>query len=208
MSPRITKRRLFGIDRSGPSPVQTRSDQPLNPWTIPNAIGFARLVAIPVFLILALSSSDGHSALATILFAVIGWADYLDGFAARLTGQYSRLGALLDPIIDRLLVVSGMVVCWDFSLLPRWAIALVVVRELFMLGLSRYGLSRGVEITINWAGRIGVAPTMGAPFFAMASVHWLALIMLYVGLALALLASALYVRSGVQQARKLADGGA
>ena len=208
MSPRITKRRLFGIDRSGPSPVQTHSDQPLNPWTIPNAIGFARLAGIPLFLVLALSSPDGHSTLATILFAVIGWADYLDGFAARLTGQYSRLGALLDPIIDRLLVVSGMVVCWNFSLLPRWAIALVVVRELFMLGLSRYGLSRGVEISINWAGRIGVAPTMGAPFFAMAGVHWLALILLYVGLALALLASVLYVRSGVQQARKLAENGA
>jgi CDP-diacylglycerol--glycerol-3-phosphate 3-phosphatidyltransferase len=208
MSPRITKRRLFGIDRSGPAPSQTRSDQPLRPWTIPNAIGFARLAGIPVFLILALSSGDGHSTVATILFAAIGWGDYLDGFAARLTGQYSRLGALLDPIIDRLLVVSGMVVCWDFSLLPRWAIALVVARELFMLGLSRYGLSRGVDITINWAGRIGVAPTMGAPFFAMAGVHWLALIMLYVGLALALLASALYVRSGVRQARKLAENGA
>jgi cardiolipin synthase len=207
VSPRITKRRLFGIDRSGPAPVQTRSDQPLNPWTIPNAIGFARLAAIPLFLILALSSPDGHSTVATVLFAVIGWADYLDGFAARLTGQYSRLGALLDPIIDRLLVVSGMAVCWDFSLLPRWAIALVVAREVFMLGLSRYGLSRGVEITINWAGRIGVAPTMGAPFFAMASVHWLALIMLYVGLALALLASGLYVRSGVRQARKLVENG-
>jgi cardiolipin synthase (CMP-forming) len=208
MSPRITKRRLFGIDRSGPAPSQTRSDQPLRPWTIPNAIGFARLAGIPVFLILALSSGDGHSTVATILFAAIGWGDYLDGFAARLTGQYSRLGALLDPIIDRLLVVSGMVVCWDFSLLPRWAIALVVARELSMLGLSRYGLSRGVDITINWAGRIGVAPTMGAPFFAMAGVHWLALIMLYVGLALALLASALYVRSGVRQARKLAENGA
>jgi cardiolipin synthase len=208
VSPRITKRRLFGIDRSGPAPAQTRSDQPLHPWTIPNAIGFARLAGIPVFLILALSSGDGHSTAATILFAAIGWADYLDGFAARLTGQYSRLGALLDPIIDRLLVVSGMVVCWDFSLLPRWAIALVVARELFMLVLSRYGLSRGVEITINWPGRVGVAPTMGAPFFAMAGVHWLALIMLYVGLALALLASALYIRSGVQQARKLAENGA
>jgi cardiolipin synthase len=208
VSPRITKRRLFGIDRSGPAPVQTRSDQPLHPWTVPNAIGFARLAGIPVFLILALSSGDGHSTAATVLFAVIGWADYLDGFAARLTGQYSRFGALLDPIIDRLLVVSGMLVCWHFSLLPRWAIALVVAREVFMLGLSRYGLSRGVEIKINWAGRIGVAPTMGAPFFAMAGVHWLALILLYVGLALALLASALYVRSGVQQARKLAEGGA
>jgi cardiolipin synthase len=207
VSPRITKRRLFGIDRSGPAPVQTRSDQPLHPWTVPNAIGFARLAGIPVFLILALSSGDGHSTAATVLFAVIGWADYLDGFAARLTGQYSRFGALLDPIIDRLLVVSGMLVCWHFSLLPRWAIALVVAREVFMLGLSRYGLSRGVEIKINWAGRIGVAPTMGAPFFAMAGVHWLALILLYVGLALALLASVLYVRSGVQQARKLAEGG-
>ena len=81
-----------------------------------------------------------------MLFAVIGWADYLDGFAARLTGQYSRLGALLDPIVDRLLVVSGMVVCWHFDLLPRWAIALVVARELFMLVLSRYGLRRGVEL--------------------------------------------------------------
>jgi cardiolipin synthase len=208
VSPRITKRRLFGIDRSGPNPVQTRSDQPLHPWTIPNAIGFARLAGIPVFLILALSSDDGQSTVATILFAVIGWADYLDGFAARLTGQYSRLGALLDPIIDRLLVVSGMVVCWHFSLLPRWAIALVVAREVLMLVLSRYALARGLEITINWAGRVGVAPTMGAPFFAMAGVHWLALILLYVGLALALLATAMYVRSGVQQARKLAENSA
>jgi cardiolipin synthase len=203
MSPRTTKRRLFGIDRSGPIPRQTLSDQPLHPWTIPNAIGFARLAGIPVFLVVALASRNGHSAAAAILFGVIGWADYLDGFAARLTGQYSRLGALLDPVIDRLLVVSGMVVAWDFSLLPRWAIAIVVARELFMLGLSRYGLSRGVQVKINWPGRIGVAPTMGAPFFAMASVHWLALAMLYVGLVLALLASVLYVRSGIREKRKL-----
>ena len=60
MSPRITKRRLFGIDRSGPPPSQTRSSQPLNPWTIPNAIGYLRLLGIPVFLVLALSSPDGH----------------------------------------------------------------------------------------------------------------------------------------------------
>jgi cardiolipin synthase len=196
-----TKRRLFGIDRSGPPPAETLSDQPLNPWTIPNAIGFLRLAGIPVFLAVALSSDDGVDALSALLFAIIGWADYLDGFAARLTGQYSRLGALLDPIVDRLLVISGMVVCWHFVLLPRWAIALVVARELFMLAISRYGLSRGIEIKINWPGRLGVAPTMGAPFFAMAGVHSLALIMLYAGLALALLATALYIRDGLEQAR-------
>ncbi len=203
LSPPSSKRRLFGIDRSGPPPAATRSDQPLRPWTIPNAIGFVRLALIPVFLVVALSSSDGQDTLAVVLFAVIGFSDYLDGFTARLTGQYSRLGTLLDPIVDRLLVVSGMVVAFHFSLLPRWAIIVVVARELFMLGLSRYGLRRGLEIRINWPGRIGVAPTMGAPFFAMAGVHWLALIMLYSGMTLSLVATFLYVRDGRRAAREL-----
>lgn len=196
---RLTKKRLFGVDRSGPNPEQTRSDQPLRPLTIPNLIGYLRLALIPVFLIVGFSSHNGRSALAAILFAVIGWADYLDGFTARLTGQFSRLGALLDPIIDRLLVIAGMAVAWDFRLLPRWAIALVVVRELLMLILSRYSLRRGREIKISWLGRLGVAPTMAAPFFAMAGVHWLALAMLYIGLVLAWMASALYVRDGLKE---------
>jgi cardiolipin synthase len=198
-----TKRRLFGIDRSGPPPRQTQSGEPLNPWTIPNAIGYVRLALIPAFVVVDLSSNGGKDALAAVIFAVIGWADYLDGFTARLTGQYSRMGALLDPIVDRLLVIAGMTVCWRWSLLPRWAIAIVIARELFMLGLSRYGLRRGIELKINWPGRLGVAPTMGAPFFAIADVHWLALVMLYVGMALALTATAVYVRSGMAQARAL-----
>ena len=80
----------------------------MNPWTLPNVIGLVRLALIPVFLIVALSSGDGVDLLAAIIFAVIGWSDYLDGIAARVTGQYSRLGALLDPVVDRLLVLSGV----------------------------------------------------------------------------------------------------
>ena len=199
---RQSKRRLLGIDRSGPPPAATLSGHPLNPWTVPNAIGFARLAGIPVFLVLQLSSPNGHDTVAIVLFAVIGWADYLDGFAARLTGQYSRLGALLDPVIDRLLVISGMAVCWHFELLPRWAIVVVIAREALMLALSRYAMRRGLELEINWPGRLAVAPIMGAPFFAMIGVHWLALVLLYVGMALALSASALYVWRGAQQIRR------
>jgi cardiolipin synthase (CMP-forming) len=207
VGPKISKRRLSGMDRSGPAPDATLSGHPLNPWTIPNAIDFIRLAAIPVFLVIALSSDDGQDALAVVLFGVIGWSDYLDGFAARVTGQYSRLGALLDPLVDRLLIVSGMVVCWHFSLLPRWAIAIVVAREVFMLVASRYALTHDIELQINWAGRIGVAPIAAAPFFAMAGVHWLALIMLYVGMAFGLIATVLYVRRGAQvmRARRAAE---
>jgi cardiolipin synthase (CMP-forming) len=200
VAPKISKRRLLGIDRSGPPPEATLSGHALNPWTIPNVIGYIRLAGIPVFLAVALSSRHGRDALAVVLFAVIGWADYLDGLAARLTGQYSRLGALLDPIVDRLLVISGVAVAWRFELLPRWAIAVVIGRELFMLAASRYALSRGAQLKINWLGRLGVAPTMGAPFFAMAGVHWLALVMLYVGMALALGATVLYVGRGWREA--------
>ncbi len=77
----------MGLDRSGPPPAQTQAGQPLRPWTIPNAIGFARLALIPVFLVVALSSRTGVGALAATLFAVIGWGDYADGIAARVTAS-------------------------------------------------------------------------------------------------------------------------
>ena len=196
---RLTFRRLSGLDRSGPPPPETLSGQPLRPWTIPNAIGYVRLALIPLFLVLALGSEGGTDALPLVIFAVIGWSDYLDGISARLTGQYSRLGTLLDPLVDRLLVLAGVVVCWHFELLPRWALALLAARELFVVGLVRYGLRHGVELKVNWLGRAGVWPVMSALFFAMASVEWLAHACLYIGLVVVLASAAQYVRDGLRQ---------
>ncbi|MFL5896235.1 MAG: CDP-alcohol phosphatidyltransferase family protein [Thermoleophilaceae bacterium] len=199
---KLTRRRLLGIDRSGPPPPETLPGAPLNPWTLPNAIGFVRLALVPVFLVLALGSGDGRYAPASIVYAVIGGSDYLDGMAARVTGQYSRLGVLLDPIVDRLLVISGVVVAWHFELLPRWALAVLVARELFMLVLSELGLRRGLDIKVNMLGRLAVWPTMFAIFLAMVSVTWVANLVLYVGLAMTFGATALYVRDGLTALRE------
>jgi CDP-diacylglycerol--glycerol-3-phosphate 3-phosphatidyltransferase len=198
---RLGFRRLSGLDRSGPPPPQTLAGQPLHPWTIPNAIGYVRLALIPVFLVVALGSDNGTDALGVVLFAVIGWSDYLDGIAARVTGQYSRLGALLDPLVDRLLVLSGVIVCWHFELLPRWGLALLAARELFVMVLVRVGMRGGIDLKVNWLGRAGVWPVMSALFFAMAGVGWLAEACLYVGLALVLASAAQYVRDGLRQYR-------
>jgi cardiolipin synthase len=198
---RLTFRRLSGLDRSGPPPPQTLVGQPLNPWTIPNAIGFVRLALLPVFLAFAFSSGDGVSRTAVILFAVIGGSDYLDGIAARVTGQYSRMGALLDPLVDRLLVISGVAVCWHFELLPRWALAVLVARELFMLGLVRWGLRRRLDAKVNWLGRAGVWPVMGGLFFGMAGLGTVGEICLYVGLVLVLGSTAQYVREAARMSR-------
>ena len=197
----LTFGRLVGLDRSGPPPPETVEGAPLNPWTIPNAIGFVRLALIPVFLVLALGSESGTDALPAIVFAVIAWSDYFDGMAARLTGQYSRFGALLDPIVDRLLVVSGLVVCWYFESLPRWAIALLVARELFLLVVGNLAIRKGYEVTINWPGRAAVWPTMSAIFFALVGLQTLAAVLLYIGLVLSYWALVLYVRDARAQLR-------
>jgi len=132
---------------------------------------------------------------------VVGATDYLDGIAARVTGQYSRLGALLDPLVDRMLIIAGVVVCWHFELLPRWALAILVVREAFMLMMARYGLRHGVDVKINWLGRAGVWPVMGGLFLAMAGVGWPAEACLYLGIALVLGSTAQYVQRGIAESR-------
>jgi cardiolipin synthase (CMP-forming) len=199
-------RRLFGLDRSGPPPPQTREGEPLNPWTLPNLVGYLRLAGLPVFLYLAFESGDGRSAAAATVFWLIAAGDYVDGFLARVTGQYSRLGALLDPLIDRLTILAGAVVCWHFELLPRWALALLVVRELAMLLLAQYGLRHGVRLAVNWPGRISVFPIMGGIFFALVLDGWVPAALLIVGIGLAILATVLYARTGIAEARAAQAG--
>ncbi|MEX2252828.1 MAG: CDP-alcohol phosphatidyltransferase family protein [Thermoleophilaceae bacterium] len=203
---RLTTRRLLGLDRSGPPPPETLADAPLHVWTLPNVIGFIRIGLIPVFLVLALSSGDGRVASASIVYAVIGGSDYLDGMAARITGQYSRLGALLDPLTDRLLVISGVIVTWHFELLPRWALAVLAARELVMLLLTRYGLGHGLELKVNMVGRWAVWPTMFSLFLAMVSVTWVAEALLYLGVAMTLWATALYASDARVALRDRAAG--
>jgi CDP-diacylglycerol--glycerol-3-phosphate 3-phosphatidyltransferase len=197
----LTRRRLLGLDRSGPPPPETLRRQPLRPWTIPNAVGYVRLGLIPVFLALALSSGDGRIARATVVFAAIAWADYLDGMLARVTGQYSRLGTLLDPLTDRLLVLSGAVVAWRFELLPRWALAVLGARELLMVAIAQLALRRGLDLKVNMLGRWAVWPTMSAIALAFMFESPVTAILLYLGLAMTLAATALYVQDGLHRLR-------
>lgn len=196
----LTIRRLLGLDRSGPEPPETRAGAPLHPFTIPNLVGYARLAAIPIFLYLALDSSDGRTAAASAIFFAVAVGDYLDGLLARVTGQYSRMGALLDPIVDRTLILAGAVVCWRFELLPRWALAVLAARELVTVVLAQIALRRGVDVEVNWLGRVAVFPIMGAIFWATVLESWFPEALLYLGLALAIPATVLYVRMGLARA--------
>jgi cardiolipin synthase len=194
-------RRLLGLDRSAPPPKEVLPGEPLNPWTLPNLVGYLRLAALPVFLYLGFESGDGRSAAAAALYWLIAAGDYLDGLLARATGQYSRLGTVLDPVVDRLTILSGAVVCWHFELLPRWALALLALREAFMLWLTRLAFKRGLDLEINMLGRWAVWPVMSALALALIWDSWVPEACLYVGLILTLGATAEYVAAGLRAVR-------
>ena len=197
-------RRLVGLDRSGPLPQQTRAGAPLRPFTLPNLVGYLRLASIPVFLYLALSSDDGRVASATLLYLWITLGDFVDGFLARATGQYSRMGALLDPVVDRLSALAGVIVCWHFEFLPRWALVVLAVRELVTLVLARLSLQRGIDLEISWVGRVSTLFTFGGLFWSLVFDSWVVVAMFLIGVALGIVATALYIRAARRRLAEIA----
>jgi cardiolipin synthase len=162
-------------------------------------VGYLRLAALVVFVIIAFSSGDGRDPWAAAIFWLIAVGDYVDGFIARATGQYSRMGAILDPVVDRLTILCGAAVCWHYELLPRWALAVLAAREVITAILAQVALRRIGELEINWLGRVAVTPVMAAIFFAMVSDSWVWSAMLIVGVVLGVLGTIAYVRTGLRE---------
>ncbi len=101
--------------------------------TVPNVLSAARLAGIPLFLYLLLGPhADGW---AILVLAASGWTDFFDGKIARRFGQISRLGQLLDPLADRLYVVSTVLALTVRNVVPVWLAATLLARDLFVAGL-------------------------------------------------------------------------
>jgi cardiolipin synthase len=118
-----------------------RNELPDRVWTIPNALSVLRLLGVPVFLWLLLGpQADGW---AVVVLMASGVTDWADGKLARVLGQSSRLGALLDPAADRLYIVATLVAFVLRDVVPLWVVAVLLGREVvlgvLLLVLGRYG---------------------------------------------------------------------
>lgn len=107
-------------------------------FTIPNLLSLIRGALIPVFISLA---SDGRDGWALAVLAIASLTDYFDGKLARMLGQESKLGAMLDPAIDRLFIAASLYLLWEREILPTWLVALMVARDL-ALALVNLDLKR------------------------------------------------------------------
>ena len=85
---------------------------------LPNALTIARLAALPVFWWVMLEADGGRSALAFVIFGVASLTDWFDGWLARRYGSFSRFGRLADPLADRLLIDSAVILLWHHDRLP------------------------------------------------------------------------------------------
>ncbi len=108
---------------------------------------------MPIVVVLYLWDFSGHDYWATALFAVAMATDWFDGRVARRTGRSSALGSLLDPIADKLLVLTVMIVLIGRDVFPAWMVAAIVARELLISGLRLAALERGVVLQARDLGR-------------------------------------------------------
>jgi cardiolipin synthase len=107
-------------------------------FTVPNVLSMARLVGVPLFLWLILWPVFGgpkNDGWAIAILGLSGVSDYLDGKLARRWGQVSRLGQLLDPLADRLFVLSTIVGLTARRIMPWWLTAILLAREIFIASL-------------------------------------------------------------------------
>lgn len=137
--------------------------------TLPNFLTLLRIVAVPVFLILLSSQRYGW---ATVLFVLAGITDAVDGVIARLTDTKSDLGAALDPLADKLLLVSSFVMCTWLGIVPVWLMILVLTRDVVILGgyLAIYFLSTPMEVEPSFIGKVNTCLEMIVILFALATL--------------------------------------
>lgn len=136
--------------------------------TVPNVISIVRLCLVPVFLVLLF---NGYDLMATFLFALAAGTDWVDGQIARRTNAVSRLGQLLDPAVDRILMIAGVAGLFLVGRLPLWIIVVVLARDLALLVGGAAILKRfHVRVAVIYLGK--VATTFLFVGFAALLLNW------------------------------------
>ena len=129
---------------------------------IPNALTISRLVAIPVLMGLLLLSFPGHDQIAAVVFIVFSLTDTLDGQLARRTGRVSDLGKFLDPLADKLFVLSVLIVLVQEGLVAAWVVVVIFSRELIITILRSVAASQGRIIAAAPLGKTKTVTQMSA----------------------------------------------
>ncbi len=160
-------------------------------WTTPNILSILRIGVVPLFIPLLYSPGIFLSLVSAILFLIASITDLLDGYIARNYGTQSRLGRFLDPLADKLLIATCLVMLVPIGRVPAWIAALIIMREIAITGLRGIALVEEIEIKTSRWGKYKTLfqiasitclllyyPFLGIDFFTTGRILlWIALVL-------------------------------
>jgi CDP-diacylglycerol--glycerol-3-phosphate 3-phosphatidyltransferase len=166
-----------------------------NPYTVPNLLTALRIVLIPVIVGLFYLPYGWGDTVAGVLFAIAGITDTLDGYVARRTGQVSHLGTFLDPVADKLIVATALVLIVSRN--PVWYVtltaAVIIGREIAISALREWmaGIGAGAKVAVSALGKFKtIAQIVGLSMMLFYQDLW-GLPIYWIGLALTVIAAVL-----------------
>lgn len=175
---------------------------------LPNFLTVIRILLIPVFVVLFSDPTPERSLAAAIVFVVAAVTDLLDGYLARRRSQITRLGRLLDPIADKLLVLSGLILLVQFDRVAAIVAILIIAREVAVTGVRAIAATQGMIIEAETTGKYKMVVQVVAIVFLLLEdgvlpaswhPHEIGTVLLYTALALALYSGNKYLWSFWQQ---------
>ena len=171
---------------------------------LPNLITLGRILLIPVFVILFIAPTADRSLSAALVFVTAAASDLLDGYLARRTGQVTKLGKLLDPIADKLLVLSALILLVNVGRVSALVAILVIAREVAVTGIRAIAAGEGMIIAAETTGKYKmalqvIAITMlileGTSLAELGNLHLAGLATLYLSLVLGYISGGRYICS-------------
>lgn len=161
---------------------------------LPTALTLSRLVLIPFFIVI----TPDHPFYGAVIFGIASITDFLDGYVARKTGQITKFGIILDPIADKFLVISALILLVDMAKLSVWIATIIVVREFLVTALRVVALSKDIVIPAEMGGKLKTGFQITAILFLILDMTLFGLDLYDAGIILMWIAVFLSVTSGIQ----------
>jgi len=122
-------------------------------WNLPNSLTIFRIALIPVLVFLLQSPSEVYGIMSVLVFSVASITDWLDGYIARKRGIVTTLGKFLDPVADKLLIASALIMLVSLGRVPAWMVVVIIGREIAVTGLRSIASSEGIVIEASDLGK-------------------------------------------------------
>lgn len=171
-------------------------------WNLPNGVTVIRIMAIPVILVLLFSAGRVYQIITALVFLMVALTDMLDGYFARRQKMVTTVGKFLDPLADKLLIVTALIALISARGIPLWMVIVIVGREIAVTGLRGIAMSEGIVISSSMMGKYKTAFEMTSIFCLILNGPFLLIDFRVIGMALLWMALILAVVSGFDYFRK------